>query len=235
MRVLAGKAAAKRGAKDWRTRASRWRRSSRRYARLWPTCAEGRRPRLLAKYARKWDGLQPGQPAAGCADGEFARPGRRPVARIALRARAGRGETSAGSANGRSPQEWMRTRRRHFARPTSAAAGVGGMLCAGRTVSAAFDAADDGDSGAGGRGKRRFAWFRRSRGPKTLAAAANAGREASFIVSAARRRLRHWRMARRAFRAWTRLLAREICTSPPPRRWWRSIARLIFSPGQRKW
>jgi hypothetical protein len=40
--------------------------------------------------------------------------------------------------------------RRHFSWANRAAARVGGLLCAGRAISAGFDFADDGDSGAGG-------------------------------------------------------------------------------------
>ena len=93
-----------------------------------------------------------------------------------------------------------------------------GMLCAGRTLSAAVDAADDGDSGAG-----------RRRGANRRGHAESAAGDAGGRASAGDQRGLPLRRsagdrgagvsAPRASRAWTRLSGRAMRTSPRRRNW----------------
>ena len=114
-------------------------------------------------------------------------------------------------AEAQKPEEWMMLAGGgREDRADCSAAGERGVLCAGRAVSAAFDAADDGDAGAGGGGGADCGVLAEAREGDAGGGVAGGGRRSS-TGWAERRRSRRWRTGRRRLRGWTRLWAREIC------------------------
>ena len=91
------------------------------------------------------------------------------------------------------PKRLDATARRNLRGTSCAPSGVGGLLCAGRTISAGFDATDDRDSRAGG-GREKHSRGVAEAVHGSFGCGRDAGGIASFTASAGRRPLRRWPM-----------------------------------------
>ncbi len=107
----------------------------------------------LRRYAETWDGLGAGDPLR-VSEGEMkaALKASSPELRVALETAA---ENIRTFCEWQKPANWERRKAGAKVGPIDTAAQLGRMLRARRTLSSAFNFADDGDSGAG-RGSERY-------------------------------------------------------------------------------